>query len=152
MKRHLTNAGYGVLDYVSYPIGMLVVAPIVLHRLGAAEYGLWMVTTAVISAGGIIASGFCDACIQRVAHLRGTSEFKVMPHTIQTMLGINSVLGIALCICTWIAAPYVAPHLAASSLTSPPECLVSLRLASGLIPLRAIESVFVGAQRALEQY
>src|ERR1039458_5129626 len=90
MKTHLTNAGYGVLDYVSYPLGMLVVAPIVLHRLGASEYGLWMIATAVISAGGIIASGFCDACIQRVAHLRGTGEFDIMPHTIHSMLGIRS--------------------------------------------------------------
>ena len=152
MKRHLTNAGYGALDYVSYPIGMLIVAPIVLHRLGAAEYGLWMVATAVISAGGIIASGFCDASIQRVAHLRGTGEFHIMPQTIQTMLGINSALGLALGICVWIAAPYVAPHLASSSLTSASECLISIRIASVLIPLRAFESVFIGAQRAFERY
>src|SRR5258708_22097445 len=89
VKRHLYNAGYGVLDYVSYPLGMLLVAPIVLHRLGAAEYGLWMIATAIISAGGIIASGFCDACIQRVAHLRGAAEFDVMPETVRSMLGIN---------------------------------------------------------------
>ena len=74
MRRHLSNAGYGVLDYISYPLGMLLVAPIVLHRLGAAEYGLWMIATAVISAGSIIASGCCDACIQRVASLRGDGK------------------------------------------------------------------------------
>ncbi len=152
MRRHLTNAGYGVLDYVSYPLGMLVVAPIILHRLGAAEYGLWMIATAVVSAGGIIASGFCDAYIQRVAHLRGCGEFDVMPQTIQSMLGINSVLGLSLSIGVWIAAPYAVPHIAASSLTLPSECLLSIRIASLLIPVRAIESVFVGAQRAFEQY
>ena len=74
MRRHLTNAAYGVLDYASYPFGMLLVAPIVLHKLGASEYGLWMIATALISAGGIIASGFCDANIQRVARLRGREE------------------------------------------------------------------------------
>jgi O-antigen/teichoic acid export membrane protein len=152
MKTHLTNAGYGVLDYVSYPLGMLVVAPIVLHRLGASEYGLWMIATAVISAGGIIASGFCDACIQRVAHLRGTGEFDIMPHTIHSMLGINCVLGLALSICVWIAAPFAVLHFAASSLTPPSECLATIRIASVLILLRSIESVFVGAQRAFEQY
>jgi O-antigen/teichoic acid export membrane protein len=152
MKEHLTNAGYGVLDYVSYPLGMLVVAPIVLHRLGASEYGLWMLATAVISAGGIIASGFCDACIQRVAHLRGTGEFEIMPHTIQSMLGINVALGLTLSIFVWIAAPYAIPHIAAPSLTPPSECLATIRIASVLILLRAIESVFVGAQRAFEQY
>jgi O-antigen/teichoic acid export membrane protein len=152
MRRHLTNAGYGVLDYVSYPLGMLLVAPIVLHRLGAAEYGLWMIATAIISAGGIIASGFCDACIQRVAHLRGAEEFGVMPETVRSMLGINSVLGLTLALGVWIAAPIAVPHIADSRFTPTSECLLSIRISSLLVLVRAIESVFVGTQRAFEQY
>ena len=152
MKNHLTNAGYGVLDYISYPLGMLLVAPIVLHRLGAAEYGLWMIATAIISAGGIIASGFCDACIQRVAQLRGVGKFDVMQQTVRSMLGINSVLGTVLAVGVWVIAPFAVPHIANSNQMSPAECLVSIRLASSLILVRAIESVFVGAQRAFEQY
>ncbi len=63
MRRHLTNAVYGVLNYASYPLGMLLTAPIILHNFGVSEYGLWMIATAFVSAGGIIASGFCDADI-----------------------------------------------------------------------------------------
>ena len=74
MRRHIANAGWGVLDYAAYPAMMFVVAPVVLHRLGAAEYGIWSVTTAVISIGGVIASGFGDASIQRVARLRGAGS------------------------------------------------------------------------------
>ena len=152
MRRHLTNAWYGALDYVSYPIGMLLVAPIVLHRLGAAEYGLWMIATAIISAGGIIASGFCDASIQRVAHLRGAGEISLMPQTVRSILGINLVLGVMLALSVWISAPFVVPHIADSRFTPASECLYSLRIASVLVLVRAIESVFVGAQRAFEQY
>jgi len=152
MKKHLTNAVYGVLDYASYPVGMLLVAPIVLHRLGASEYGLWMIATAVISAGGIIASGFCDANIQRVAHLRGIGKSDLIPHTVRGMLGINLVFGFMLAVAAWIAAPYAAPHIAVSRQTSPHECLISLRIASVLILLRAVETVSVSTQRAFEQY
>lgn len=152
MKKHFTNAGYGVLDYVSYPVGMLLVAPIVLHRLGAAEYGLWMISTAIISAGGIVASGFCDACTQRVAYLRGLNEIGAIPRAVRSMLAINTVLGATLAIGVWIAAPYAVPHIASSRLTSPAECLISLRIASALILVRAIESVGVSAHRAFEQY
>ena len=91
MKKHLTNAGYGVLDYISYPVGMLLVAPIVVHKLGAAEYGLWMIATALISAGGIVASGFCDASIQRVAYLRGIENVERIPDAVRSMLGINNM-------------------------------------------------------------
>ena len=152
MRKHLTNAGYGVLDYISYPAGMLLVAPIILHKLGAAEYGLWMIATAVISAGGIIASGFCDACIQRVAQLRGAGELDRAPRAIRSMLAINMVFGFLLALGVWIAAPFAALHVSVSRVTPPEECLISLRIASVAILVRPIESLAVGAQRAFEEY
>lgn len=152
MKKHLTNAIYGVLDYSSYPFGMLLVAPVVLHKLGAAEYGIWIVSTAVVSAGGIIASGFCDANIQRVARLRGVGKTDSMVDAVRSMLGINLVLGLALAVATWIAAPYAARHIAVSPFTPITECLICIRIASVLILVRAIESVSVSTQRAFEQY
>lgn len=152
MKRHITNAAFGVLDYASYPAGMLLVAPIVLHRIGASEYGLWMVATAVISGGGIIASGFCDANIQRVAHLRGTGNSILIPDTVRSTLAINVVLGFVLAVGAWIASPFAAPHIAVAHQTSTSECLISLRIASMLILVRSIETVGVSTQRAFEQY
>jgi O-antigen/teichoic acid export membrane protein len=152
MKRHFFNAGYGVLDYISYPAGMLLVAPVVLRRMGAAEYGLWMIATAVISAGGIIASGFSDACTQRVAQLRGAGEFRPMAHTVRSMLGINVLLGSMLAAGVWLAAPLAARRVGASSLTPVTECCLALRIASIAILVRALESVAVGVQRAFERY
>ena len=152
MRRHLSNAGYGVLDYISYPLGMLVVAPVVLHRLGAAEYGLWMIATAVVSTGSIIASGCCDACIQRVANLRGNGNFILMPQAVRSMLGINIALGSVLAVAVWIAAPYAAVHIVASSHTPLNECVISLRIAGVCILARAIEGVAVGVRRSFENY
>lgn len=152
MRRHLTNAGYGVLDYISYPVGMLLVAPLVLRKMGVAEYGLWMIATSVISAGGIIASGFGDACIQRVARLRGDGEFSQMPEAIRSLLGVNLVLGLVLCAGVWFAAPFAAARVAVSQLAPSAECLICLRIAAIAIVLRTIESVAVGGQRAFEKY
>lgn len=152
MRRHLTNAVYGVLDYASYPLGMLLAAPIILHKLGAAEYGLWMIATAVVSAGGIIASGFCDANIQRVARLRGSGELHSVVQTVRSMMGINLVLGLTIAVGVWIGAPLAARHIAVSSLTPVRECLICIRIASVLILVRAVESVGVSTHRAFEQY
>jgi len=152
MTRHLTNAVYGVLDYASYPFGMLMAAPVILHKLGAAEYGLWMIATAVVSAGGIIASGFCDANIQRVARLRSSGEIPAVVGTVRSMMGINLVLGLTIALAVWIAAPFAARHMAVSSLTPVRECLICIRIAGGMILVRAIESVGVSTHRAFEQY
>ena len=152
MTRHLTNAAYGVLDYASYPFGMLLAAPIVLHKLGASEYGLWMIATAVVSAGGIIASGFCDANIQRVAQLRIRGGPRSVVQTVRSMMAINIVLGLAIAAGVWIAAPMAARHIAVSRLTPVRECLTCIRIAGSLILVRAIESVGVSTHRAFEQY
>jgi len=152
MRRHLTNAVYGVLDYASYPFGMLIAAPVILHKLGAAEYGLWMIATAVVSAGGIIASGFCDANIQRVARFRSSGGTVSALQTVRSMMGINLVLGFTVALSVWIAAPFAARHIAVSRLTPLSECLMCLRIAGGLILVRAIESVGVSTHRAFEQY
>ena len=152
MRRHLTNAAYGVLDYASYPLAMLVVAPIVLHKLGAYEYGLWTIATAVVSTGGIVASGFTDANIQRVARLRGTGAVDSMAHAVRSMLGINLVLGSVLAAGVAFAAPLAARSVTVSHPDRLHECLISLWIASVLILVRAIESVCVSTQRAFEQY
>lgn len=68
MKRHIGNSIYGLLDYAAYPVGMLLIAPIVLRTLGIASYGIWTIAMAVANVGAIVASGFGDAIIRQVAH------------------------------------------------------------------------------------
>jgi O-antigen/teichoic acid export membrane protein len=152
MRRHVTNAIYGILDYASYPIGMLLVAPIVLRKLGAAEYGLWMISTSIISAGGIIASGFCDATLQRVAQLRSTNDIRTISDAISSALGVNLLLGSVLACVVFAASPYAAPHIVSSTSITLEECKYALRIAGILILIRSIESIGITTQRAFEQY
>ena len=152
MTRHLTNATYGVLDYASYPATMLVVAPIVLRRLGAAEYGLWILATSVISAGGILASGFCDAGMQRIARLRAENKIADAARTVRSLLAINLACGSVLAILVWLIAPLVSNRVAVSHLTSARECLYSLWMSGTWILLRALDSAAVVTHRAFEEY
>ena len=152
MRRHLANAFYGLTDYASYPLLMLLAAPVVLRRLGASEYGLWMIATAVISTGGIVASGFCDANIRRVASLRKANDVASMVRCVRSTLLINLSLGLMMATLVIAAAPHVADHFARSSSTAPAECLTAFRIAGVLILGRAIESVAISTQRAFESY
>jgi|HubBroStandDraft_1064217.scaffolds.fasta_scaffold14050_2 O-antigen/teichoic acid export membrane protein len=157
MRKHVTNATYGVLDYVSYPIAMLLVAPIVLRRLGASEYGLWILCASVISAGGILASGFCDAAMQRIARLRGGEKADTAIGTVRTLFAINLTSGLFFAVLIWFAAPIAANHMAAYHIAayhiqSVKECVYSLRMSGAWIVLRALESVGVIAHRAFEEY
>jgi O-antigen/teichoic acid export membrane protein len=152
MRAHLSNAAFGVLDYAAYPIGMLLVAPVVLHKLGPAEFGVWTVATAAVSTGGIIASGFGDANIQLVAKLRGSCAQDAMGNAVRCMVGINLALGTLLMLVGWFLSPYVASHVTASDAALQHACLLSLQIASLLMLVRALESVCISTQRAFERY
>lgn len=152
MKIYLTNAVYGVLDYAAYPIGMLLVAPIILRNMGTAQYGIWAVVTAAVSMGSIIAAGFGDANIQHVASQRGLGCHDALVRTVRCMIGINLALGTALALVTWVLAPAAAHHLVSANSGLQLDCLWSLRIASLLLWLRTMESVCISTQRAFERY
>jgi O-antigen/teichoic acid export membrane protein len=152
MTTHFKNAAYGALDYAAHPLGMLLVAPIILKKLGVAEYGIWTIATAGISVGGIVASGFCDANIQRIASLRSTGNTQKMISTVRSMLAINIAAGAMLAALAWIAAPYAVPHIVVARPELATECLVALRIAAVVILVRALESVAGSTQRGFEAY
>ncbi len=152
MKAHLLNAAYGVMDYAAYPIGMLLVAPIMLRNLGVAQYGVWAIAIAAVNTGSIIASGFGDANIQNVATGRAGGDLHTLRRTVRSTMGIHLALGLTMAILSWVAAPYLAVHVAASSAHLQFTCLWCVRIAGVLTFTRAIETVCISTQRAFERY
>jgi O-antigen/teichoic acid export membrane protein len=152
VRSHLSNAAYGVLDYAAYPIAMLVSAPTLLKHLGVAQYGIWIVATAALNTGSIIASGFGDANIQYISSARSYGDSGVLLRAVRSMLGINLLLGAALAAISWMLVPIAARHVVGSAASLEAPCVLSLRLASALMLVRAVESVCVSTQRAFERY
>jgi O-antigen/teichoic acid export membrane protein len=152
MRSHLSNATYGVLDYVAHPIAMLLAAPILLRHLGVPSYGIWVVATAIVSMGSIIASGFGDANIQYVASMAILGNKNALLHAVRSMFGINLLFGILLGLACWMSVPFAVRHLALTDNRQQIACLWSFRIASLLMLIRAIESVCISTQRAFQRY
>lgn len=152
MKPQWSNAIYGVLDYVAQPAGMLLAAPILLHRLGIASYGIWLVSSAAIGAGSVVSSGFGDVVIQRLASLRDQDDQQEMTAIVANVLTINIVLGGGLSVLLWLLAPLAATHITHDAHTLFYICMWCLRVGAVLIVIKSLESVFISAQRAFESY
>lgn len=91
-RSSLRNAFYGAAEYVAMPVTMLLATPFLLHRLGVASYGLWMLTTAAITSSSFISTGFGDAALKYAAAYRGQSDHKRLEDTLRVSLTINLVL------------------------------------------------------------
>lgn len=152
MKSHLTNAAFGVLDYLAYPLGLLLLAPVILHELGLERYGVWAVTCAVLNTGAIVASGFGDANIRAVAVAHGSARRHELLKTVQATLGIHLVLGLLVAMGTWASATVIAQSTTRMYPQLRSDCIWALRITSILILLRAVETVCVSTQRAYLRY
>ncbi len=152
MRAHLSNAAYGVLDYAAYPVAMLIAAPELLRYMGVPQYGVWVVCTAAVSAGAIIAAGFGDANIQYVASMNSRGNREATLHAVRSMLGINLLLGCFFALISLALVPLISRHVTLSNGELYHSCLWALRIASVLMLVRAIESVCVSTQRAFERY
>jgi O-antigen/teichoic acid export membrane protein len=152
MRRQVSNTIYGLLDYAAYPIGMLAVAPIILRKLGVAQYGVWTVTTAVVGFGSILASGFGDANTQKVATQRGAERGAMLVRVVRAALGIHVALGTGMGLAIWAFAPMLANRMAAADGELREASLSCIRMAALCIVIRAIEAVCISTQRAFERY
>jgi O-antigen/teichoic acid export membrane protein len=152
MKQHISNVVFGVLDYLAYPVAMLLAAPIVLHNLGVAGYGVWSVVTAVVSGGSILAAGFGDANIKQVSEQRGLGDRGAVVRTVRTLMGLNVVLAFVASLAVLVLASTVARHAVPAAGPLRDDCIRSLQIAAVLLGLRAVESVCISTQRAYERY
>jgi O-antigen/teichoic acid export membrane protein len=150
--RGYENAFYGVADYLALPIGMLLAAPFLLRHLGIAQYGVWILASAAVSGGGIISGGFGDAVIKYVGECRGRRDWPGVARIVRNMVSINLTLSGILAITLWYLAPYVTGHIVKIDLNLQTSCLQSLRIGSGLLLIKSIESVFISTLRAFETY
>lgn len=152
MRRQVSNSIYGLLDYAAYPFGMLAMAPIILRNLGAAQYGVWTVTAAVVSLGSIVASGFGDANIQQVATRRGEGCRDSLIGAVRASMGVHLVLGIVAAVVLCALAPLLADRLSPADSELRRASLSCISIAALLTVIRAIETVCISTQRAFERY
>ncbi len=151
-RQGYTNAIYGVADYLSFPVGMLLAAPFLFKHLGAAQYGVWILASAAVSSGGIVSGSFGDAVIKYVGDCRARSDWPGVTRIVRNMILMNLVLSGLLAIVLWWLAPYMSRHIIKTDLRLQIICLKSLRIGSGLLLVKSLESVFISTLRAFETY
>jgi O-antigen/teichoic acid export membrane protein len=140
------------MEYIALPIAMLLATPFLLHRLGSAQYGLWMFATAAITSSSFISTGFGDAALKYVATYRGANDRAKVADTLRVNLTINLALGSLLAVSIWYGAPFAVHYISLLTPDLQTAAVAVFRIGSVVLLVRSIESVFVAALRAYERY
>lgn len=148
----VVNAAFGVLDYLAQPLGMLLAAPFLIHRLGLSQYGMWMLASATVGAAGLISTGFGDATIRYASLFRGQRDWLRVNQVVSGTILINLVLSSTVALLLWVFAPYAVHHWFKIEPELQGACVKALQVGSVILVVRSIDSVFVSVLRAFEQY
>lgn len=151
-QRGLKNGLWGVLDYIAQPILILLATPLLLQRIGPAQYGLWMLASALVSSGGLVSSGFGDAAIRYVSAYRGNEDQQGVIRIIRGMLTINLILSACVALALWTCTPYVVHHILKMEPGLQQASIISFRIGSAILVIKSIESIYVSTLRAFENY
>jgi O-antigen/teichoic acid export membrane protein len=152
MKSHFSNAAFGIVDYAAYPLGLLILAPVILHTLGLERFGIWAMANAVLSVGAIAASGFGDANIRSTAMAVETGRRDAVLDSVRCTLGIHLIFGLIAAAVVWLVAPEIAKSVTKLHTELRGDCLLSLQITAALVWIRAVETVCVSTQRAFARY
>ena len=148
----ISNATYSILDYLSLPVLMVASAPFLLRHLGVEQYAIWILAGAAVTSGVQLSAGFGDAALKYIAAYRGDNDRAAVERTIRTLLGINLVLSLAVALLLASTVPFLVTHMAHLSDSLQTTYWRSLLIGCVLLIVKAVESVFVCAQRAYERY
>jgi O-antigen/teichoic acid export membrane protein len=143
-----------VSSYASYLIGLLmtlVLTRVLLHHLGAATYGLWVVLLAIVGYLGILDVGVSTAAVQRVARLMATGDREGVADLIRTVWIFFSLSGVLAVLITVVLAPFLSSflHLGRISPSTAGTTLIILGAMAGVMFLGAVpNAVLFGSGRS----
>jgi O-antigen/teichoic acid export membrane protein len=146
------NALYCIAEYIAQPLSMLAAAPFLVYKLGLAQYGIWMLVSAILGSMGTLSTGFGDATVKYVSTYRGLNSQAGVERTIRATLTINALLGGIFGSFVWIAAPYSVDHIFKIDPMFRLASVQAIKISAVILAVRSIESVFVSTLRAFERY
>jgi O-antigen/teichoic acid export membrane protein len=86
-----------IANYIGQAVmmgSMFAITPFMLHRLGATQYGLWVLTASFVAFGGFLDLGVGSAVTKYVAELRGRGSLGDASAVVATALRMYSALGL----------------------------------------------------------
>lgn len=152
-RRLLRNTIANGLANGSNAVVTAILTPFLLHRLGAEQYGVWLLALGLTFSSGYLALadlGLADAAVKFIAEARALGVVHRINEIASTTFAAFSIIGALAACVTVLAAPLlvgifnVSPGLAGVARTV--FVLMALEVAVEL-PVSALRAVIEGAQR-----
>lgn len=140
-----------MLEYGWYPLLLFATTPWFLQRLGAAQYGLWMMLATTVGFGGILSGGTGAATIWGVSNNIGRAGYRDAGGVIRASLAIaligGSLLSVIIFSIFWFAGATLFARMGSYDLVRQTGLAAAL-----LVWIEQLDNVFSSALKGAEQF
>lgn len=151
MLPHIKNSIWSLLEYFVYPFLMLGATPFFFERLGAYQYGQWMLVSTFAGMSNLIGAGIGLATIKEISIIHISDKkseiVRVVSASFSLMLIISSALtGLFLILAQTYGKSFFL------NIASAPVLVVIFNCAAVLVFLEQLDVVFSSALRGMERF
>ena len=147
-----SNATYGVIEYVTQPVLIVVSAPFLVSRLGFDQYGIWMLVNAFTGTMGIFHVGLGDATIKYISAYRGRKDSAGVQRILSGTMALSALFGCVAAVGLYFAAPLLVEHVFKIAPVHYVEATRAIQVGSLVLFLQAIYQVLASALKAYEAF
>ena len=147
-----SNATYGLIEYITQPVLIVLSAPFLVSRLGFDQYGIWMLVNAFTGTVGIFHVGLGDATIKYISAYRGKNDPAGVRRILSGTLALSVLFGCLAAVSLYFAAPLLVEHVFKIAPEHYVEATRAIEAGSLVLFLQAIYQVFASALKAYEAF
>lgn len=115
MTRSILSNWFGLVVLAA---SNLLLTPLMIHHLGAVDYGVWVLAGSVLDYYGLLDLGMRSAMFRYVALYRGGDQREEVDRTFASALFLVSATAILICLLS-VGVAFVVPHFMALKDVSP---------------------------------
>ncbi|MGH9734826.1 MAG: oligosaccharide flippase family protein [Candidatus Acidiferrales bacterium] len=147
-----SNATYGLIEYATQPVLIVLSAPFLVSRLGFDQYGIWMLVNAFTGTVGIFHVGLGDATIKYISAYRGRNDLGGVRRILSGTLALSALFGCLAAVALYFAAPLLVEYVFKIAPAHYAEATQAIEVGSLILFLQAIYQVFASALKAYEAF
>ncbi len=147
------NSAWTIVDAISYPLIMVLATPFFINRLGAEQYGLWMLINVVVQVMNALNFGLGDSTIKDISRHHATHVYEQLNRSFNRNLSLSIVL-LFCCLLLGIVTSKVIAYKGWFNIQQAdmPKAMLTLVLFSCSAGLKFIEQVFLSVFKGLQRF
>jgi O-antigen/teichoic acid export membrane protein len=150
-RRLARNSGFGLLSFVVPSAVLLLAYPLLIHRIGADAFGVFVLASGLASSMALLDPGLTPATTHFVAKDMAAGRRDDAARSITTSLLLYTAIGLAGCGAVWLASPWLASTFSGGAVDRDASTWV-FRLAGVQIEAWFLINVCAGTFKGLHRF